>query len=151
MPSRIVFVRGAARYQRLSALHRLDQIVAASPTDDRGWHLHVIRRGRLAAAGVAPRGADPHRVVAALLAIADDVSVVADDGAAVEESELLLRWLDAPDTRLVSISGDWASPAAGAGAYLDQIGSSAPRDAEHVLGQPTAGWGTVSRPIAAQR
>ena len=145
------FVRGAARYQRLSALHRLDQIVAASPTDDRGWHLHVIRRGRLAAAGVAPRGADPHRVVEALLAIADEVSVVADDGAAVEESELLLRWLDAPDTRLVSISGDWASPAAGAGAYLDQIGSSAPRDAEHVLGQPTAGWGTVSRPIAAQR
>jgi len=145
------FVRGAARYQRLSGLHHLDQVVAASPTDDRGWHLHVIRRGRLAAAGIAPRGTDPHRVVEALLALADDVTVVADDGAAVEESELLLRWLDSPDTRLVSISGDWASPAAGAGGYLDKIGSSAPRDAEHVLGQPTAGWGTVSRPIAAQR
>ena len=39
----------------------------------------------------------------------------------VEESELLLRWLNDPQTRLVSISGDWASPAAGAGALRQMV------------------------------
>jgi len=34
--------------------------------------------------------------------------------ATVEETELLLRWLNQPGTRLVSASQPWTSPAAGA-------------------------------------
>ena len=48
------FLRGAARTQRLSALTRCAEVVAARREDDGGWEVHVVRHGRLAAAGVDP-------------------------------------------------------------------------------------------------
>ena len=46
------FVRAAARTQRLSALTRCSEVVAARREDDGRWAVHVVRHGRLAAAGV---------------------------------------------------------------------------------------------------
>ncbi|HEY0890501.1 MAG TPA: DEDD exonuclease domain-containing protein, partial [Nocardioides sp.] len=57
------FVRAAARTQRLSALTRCPEVVAARRRDDARWEVHVVRHGRLAAAGVIPAGADAHGYV----------------------------------------------------------------------------------------
>ena len=56
------FVRAAARTQRLTALTRCPEVVAARREDDGRWAVHVVRHGRLAAAGVIPPGADAHAV-----------------------------------------------------------------------------------------
>ena len=52
------------------------ELLAARPDGTGGWELSVVRRGRLAAAGVAPRGVPPWPVVDALLATADVVESV---------------------------------------------------------------------------
>ncbi|MCU1589442.1 MAG: polymerase epsilon subunit [Frankiales bacterium] len=112
------FIRTVARLQRLSALTAVDQVVAAQPTADLGWEVSVIRRGRLAAAGVVPRGAHPAPYVEALIATAETVlaGVGPLPAATAEEVHLVLRWLEQPGTRLVRIEGEWVSPAFGAGA-----------------------------------
>jgi DNA polymerase-3 subunit epsilon len=108
-------VRSCARMQSLTALTRIGELVAARPDGDGGWELSVIRRGRLVAAGVAPRGVPPMPVVDSLLATAEAVPA---DGlasvASVEETELLLRWLGEAGIRLVATSEPWQSPAHGA-------------------------------------
>ncbi len=108
-------VRSCARMQSLTALTRIQELVAARPDGNGGWELTVVRRGRLAAAGVAARGVPPMPVVGSLLATAE---VVPEDGmasvASVEETELLLRWLTEPGIRLVAASEPWQSPARGA-------------------------------------
>ena len=58
------FVRAASRRQRLGALTGCAEIVAARREDDRRWSVHVIRHGRLAAAGVIPPGAHAGHYVA---------------------------------------------------------------------------------------
>src|SRR5690606_3146573 len=94
------YVRVAARMQRLAALTRIPQLVAAAPApgSDGGWDVHVIRYGRLAAAGVMPRGAHPVPYVEALVATAE--TVVPGPGptpaASAEETECILRWLETP-------------------------------------------------------
>ena len=67
------FVRAAARTQRLSALTRCPEIVAARREDDGRWAVHVVRHGRLAAAGVIPPGGDAHQYVRELSASAETV------------------------------------------------------------------------------
>ena len=67
------FVRAAARTQRLSALTSCPEVVAARREDDGRWAVHVVRFGRLGAAGVIPRGAEAHAFVAGLLASAETV------------------------------------------------------------------------------
>ena len=57
------FVRATARTQRLAALSRCEEIVAARREDDGRWAVHVVRHGRLAAAGVIPAGGDAHGFV----------------------------------------------------------------------------------------
>ena len=113
------FVRAAARLQRLSALTGVEQLVAARPTDELGWELAVVRRGRLVAAGTVPRGAHPAPYVDALVASAE--TVLPGPGplpaATAEEVECVLRWLELPGTRLVRLQGVWASPAQGAGGH----------------------------------
>lgn len=106
-------VRACARMQRLSGLHAVAELVAARPDGEGGWDLVVVRAGRLAAAGRAPRGVAPWPVIDALIATAD----VVDDSHAplAEESECILRWLEQPGTRLVLASEPWQMPAYGAG------------------------------------
>ena len=111
------FVRAAARMQRLSALTRCAELVAARQRDDGSWEIVVVRHGRLAATAVAGRAEDP-RVVSTSLVHAAEV-VTPGHGptpaASAEETECVLRWLEAAGTRLVSLTGTWASPTYGAG------------------------------------
>ena len=114
------FVRAAARTQRLSALTRCPEIVAARREDTGSWAVHVVRHGRLAAAGVIPRGGDAHQYVGELTASAETVRDAPGPvpAATAEESEKILRWLESPGIRLVDVEGDWVCPLAGAGRHL---------------------------------
>ncbi len=113
------FLRGAARTQRLRALTRCPEVVAArrEPT---GWAVHVVRHGRLVAAGVIPAGVHAGRWVEELRASAD--TVVPGPGptpaATAEETEKILRWLESEGVRLVRVEGEWSCPIGGATKHL---------------------------------
>jgi DNA polymerase-3 subunit epsilon len=117
-------VRSVASLQRLSALTSIPELVAARPTADQGWEITVVRHGRLAAAGVLARGAAPAPFVDALVATAE--TVLPGPGplpaATSEEVGCLLRWLDAPDVRLVRLDGTFSSPVHGAGRWRSWLG-----------------------------
>ena len=119
-------VRACARMQRLTALRAIGELVAARPDGDGGWELSVVRSGRLAAAGIAPRGTPPWPVVAALRATAEAVDPAATPLA--EESECILRWLEEPGARLVDATDPWQLPAYGAGGLTAYLGSGAQRE-----------------------
>ncbi len=110
------FVRAAARTQRLSALTRCGEVVAARREDDGRWAVHVVRHGRLAAAGVIPPGADAHQYVRELGASAETVGGAPGPvpAATAEETEKILRWLESPGVRLVDVEGEWTCPLGGA-------------------------------------
>lgn len=114
------FLRASARTQRLSAITGCPEVVAARREDDGRWAVHVIRFGRLAAAGVIPQGADAHDYVAGLRAGAEHVA--SGPGpvptASAEETERILRWLEQPGIRLVDVDGEWVCPVAGATRHL---------------------------------
>jgi DNA polymerase-3 subunit epsilon len=120
-------VRACARMQRLHSLDGIGELVAARPDGAGGWEISVVRRGRLAAAGVAPRGTPPWPVIEALLATADVVD--ADHAALTEETECVLRWLEEPGTRLVQTSEPWSLPAHGAGSLVSWLAADAARRA----------------------
>ncbi len=113
------FLRGAARTQRLRALTRCPELVAARREDGR-WSVHVVRHGRLAAAGVIPPGAPAGAWVDQLRAGAD--TVVPGPGptpaTTAEESERILRWLESEGVRLVHVEGEWSCPVGGATKHL---------------------------------
>lgn len=114
------FVRAAARTQRLSALTRCPEVVAARREDDGRWSVHVVRHGRLAAAGVIPPGADAHTYVRELCASAETVRTAPGPvpAATAEETEKVLRWLESPGIRLVDVDGEWICPVGGATRHL---------------------------------
>jgi DNA polymerase III subunit epsilon len=114
------FVRAAARTQRLTALTRLPELVATRRESDGRWAVHVVRHGRLAAAGVIPAGADAQHFVAGLRASAETVlpSPGPVPAATAEESERILRWLESPGVRLVDVEGEWTCPVGGATRHL---------------------------------
>ncbi|MGB6181432.1 MAG: DEDD exonuclease domain-containing protein [Rhodococcus sp. (in: high G+C Gram-positive bacteria)] len=105
--------------QRLHALARITQLVAARRSDDGGWDFVVVRYGRLASAGVARRGVPPMPVVEALVSGA--VTVVPDAtplrGATPEEVSLLARWLNSGGVRIVDTTDGWSEPTHGAGRW----------------------------------
>jgi DNA polymerase-3 subunit epsilon len=111
------FVRAAARVQRLRALTGCAEVVAARQLDDLGWELLVVRHGRLAGTAVAARGVDPRPLAEAMVATAEVVSRGHGPAPAcsAEETECVLRWMERPGVRLISLDGTWASPAHGAG------------------------------------
>ncbi|MFT4188161.1 MAG: DEDD exonuclease domain-containing protein [Aeromicrobium sp.] len=103
-------VRGVARFQRLAEVSDQPEIVAASPHPE-GWQMHVVRHGRLAAAGVLPRGQAYVPWLDRLLAGAE--TVLPDrpgpaPASTVEEVETIRRWLTTDGVRLVR--GRWSSP-----------------------------------------
>ena len=120
-------VRACARMQRVRSVSSIEDLVAARPDGNGGWELSVVRRGRLAAAGVAERGVPPYRVIEALLATADVVD--AEQPVLAEETECVLRWLEADGTRLVHASQPWALPARGAGGMVSWLAADAARRA----------------------
>jgi DNA polymerase-3 subunit epsilon len=107
------------RGQRLRALSDIGELIAARPDGARGWHLAVIRRGQLAAAGVAPRGVPPMPVVDALCAAAQTVLPTdgPHGGALVEETALIARWLAQPGVRIVRTERGYCSPIGAAGRW----------------------------------
>ena len=113
------FVRAAARTQRLTALTRCPEVVAAR-REEAGWAVHVVRHGRLVAAGVIPPGADAHQYVRELRAGAETVRPAPGPVpvATAEETEKILRWLESPGLRLVEVDGEWSCPVAGATRHL---------------------------------
>ncbi len=114
------FVRAAARTQRLSALTRCPEVVAARREDDGRWAVHVVRFGRLAAAGVMPAGIDARAYVTTLCLSAETVATAPGPvpAATAEETEKVLRWLESPGIRLVDVDGEWTCPIAGATRHL---------------------------------
>ncbi|MGE9783509.1 DEDD exonuclease domain-containing protein [Janibacter sp. G368] len=111
-------VRAASRSQRAAPLTAAPELVAARRTARGGWDLVCVRHGRLAGSSHSPVGADPMPYVAALRASAEVVAPPAGPGTSAlpEETELVLRWLEAEGTRLVDIEGEWTCPVGGAAA-----------------------------------
>ncbi|RJS44853.1 DEDD exonuclease domain-containing protein [Nocardioides cavernaquae] len=114
------FLRAAAHTQRLSALTRCPEVVAALREDAGQWEVHVVRFGRLAAAGVIPSGADASIWVEQLRSSAETVRPAPGPtpAATAEESEQVLRWLERDGVRLVDVDGEWTCPVGGAGRHL---------------------------------
>jgi DNA polymerase-3 subunit epsilon len=114
------FVRAVSRTQRLTALTRIPQLVAARREDNGRWAVHVIRHGRLAAAGVIPAGADARQFVAELVASGETVHGGPGPipAATAEETERILRWLESSGIRLVEVDGEWTCPVGGASRHL---------------------------------
>ncbi len=112
----VAFVRAAARGQRLAALTRITELVAAAPTTDAGWDLAVVRRGRLVSALTVERGVDPRPWVDAAVASAETVRPQPGPApcASVAETERIASWLGGAGVRLVRLDGEWSWPAAGA-------------------------------------
>ncbi|WP_370249984.1 DEDD exonuclease domain-containing protein [Nocardioides sp.] len=122
------FVRAASRTQRLTSLTSCPEIVAARREDDGRWAVHVMRYGRLAAAGTIPPGSHARSVVDQLLAAAETVRLTAATPgpvpvASAAETELVLRWLESPGVRLVEVEGEWTCPVSGAARRLAPHGS----------------------------
>jgi DNA polymerase-3 subunit epsilon len=143
------FIRAAARTQRLSALTRCPEVVAARREDDRRWAVHVVRHGRLAAAGVIPPGTDAHAFVGDLRASAETVADAPGPvpAATAEETEKVLRWLESPGIRLVDVDGEWVCPVAGATRHLplfDAVAQS--RQSLVPFDEQRGSLGTVHRP-----
>ena len=116
-------VRGAARSQRLAPLRTARELVAARRHEAGGWELVCVRYGRLAGTGVSPRGADPMVHVRNLQATAEVVlaPVAGATAALTEETEIVLRWLEAPAVRIVELDGSWTCPVGGAGAVRHEL------------------------------
>ena len=114
------FVRAASRTQRLSALTRCPELVAARREDDGRWAVHVVRFGRLAGAGVIPPDAHAGQYVDQLRLCSETVSpgLGPTPAASAEESEKVLRWLESPGIRLVHVEGEWTCPVRGASRHL---------------------------------
>lgn len=114
------FLRAASRTQRLGSLASCSELVAARREDDRRWAVHVVRHGRLAAAGVIPPDAHAGEWVRQLRESAETVTggPGPTPAATAAESEQILRWLEQPGVRLVHVEGEWVCPLAGAQRHL---------------------------------
>ncbi len=120
----VALLRALHRRQRLGGLAIVPELVAAGPDGSGGWHLVVIRYGRLAAAGCARRGVAPMPVIEWLIASAETVQPGLGSSragplpaASAEETATLARWLETAGVRLVRIAGEWSSPIGGAGHF----------------------------------
>ncbi|MBA8825617.1 DNA polymerase-3 subunit epsilon [Saccharopolyspora lacisalsi] len=116
-------VRSVDRGQRLAALARIPELVAARPDGSGGWCFAVVRHGRLAAAGTARHGTPPMPVVDALRASAE--TVLPGDGplagVPTDEIHVVHRWLTAGDARMVHCHEPWSEPAGAAGKWRSWV------------------------------
>ena len=94
------------RKERLLPLLQARQVIAVCKEEQR-WEIVVIRYGRLAGSAVAQGEEDPPSVAAELAASCHDVPQpeFACGAAPVEETEMLLKWLWKPNTRLLECDG----------------------------------------------
>jgi DNA polymerase-3 subunit epsilon len=131
-------VRALRRTQRLAAVARIAELIAAHPDGDGGWEFAVIRYGRLAGSGTAPRGVPPMPLVEQIVAAAETViptgvlaehplpegeAPITEDapplrGAPPEEVALVARWLARPGVRIVRTTEGYREPLFGAARWL---------------------------------
>ncbi|TQM25948.1 DEDD exonuclease domain-containing protein [Nocardia bhagyanarayanae] len=109
----VAVIRALRRTQRLAAVARIAELVAAHPDGAGGWEFAVIRYGRLAGSGTARRGTPPMPIVEQIVAAAE--TVIPEGGATG-----------------VRADGDLVPPA------LEFAG-----DASAKIGEPTAGDGAA--------
>lgn len=118
----VTVIRALHRTQRLAAVARIAELVAAHPDGAGGWEFAVIRYGRLAGAGTAARGVAPMPVVERIVAAAETVVCDGDlsplRGGSPEEVGLVVRWLARPGVRIVRTSEGYWEPRRGAGRRL---------------------------------
>ncbi|ADG79286.1 DNA polymerase III, epsilon subunit OS=Tsukamurella paurometabola (strain ATCC 8368 / DSM /CCUG 35730 / CIP 100753 / JCM 10117 / KCTC 9821 / NBRC 16120/ NCIMB 702349 / NCTC 13040) OX=521096 GN=Tpau_2686 PE=4 SV=1 [Tsukamurella paurometabola] len=145
------------RSHSLAAFAEVPELSIAHPDGAGGWELSIVRHGRLAAAGVAPRGVPPMPVFDRLRsgaetvyeadAPADQPALFVPDalfpadvlhGASPEEAALLRRWALQPGTRIVEVRGTWGEPLHGAGRWREwaERALTAGRDARAAASQP---------------
>ncbi|MGO4616959.1 DEDD exonuclease domain-containing protein [Nocardia sp. 2YAB30] len=74
----VTVVRALHRTQRLAAVARVAELIAAHPDGNGGWEFAVIRYGRLAGSGTAPRGVPPMPLVEHIVAAAETVIPAGD-------------------------------------------------------------------------
>jgi DNA polymerase III subunit epsilon len=112
-------LRALARTQRLRSFTTMSELVAARRAATGGWEIVVVRHGRLAAAGRTAPHEHPAARIEALRSAAETVGAppVPLPAGSTEEAHVLLRWLEQPGTRLVSVSQAWALPARSALAH----------------------------------
>ncbi|MFI5716607.1 DEDD exonuclease domain-containing protein [Nocardia sp. NPDC051750] len=130
-------IRALHRTQRLAALARLPELIAAHPDGAGGWEFAVIRYGQLAGAGTAGRGTPPMPVVEQIVAAAQTVRPAGAEpggqelplaetgrqhpplrGAPPEEVALVARWLERPGVRIVRTTEGYAEPVHGAARWV---------------------------------
>ena len=99
------------RFHRVRSLAACPEIVAARRHGD-NWEIHVIRYGRLAAAGLATPRDVPQAVARVVRATAETVPkpLAPLPAAGIEETERIAAWLEQPGSRIMEITGDWMWP-----------------------------------------
>ena len=128
----IVLLRGIDRAQRMRLLAQVAEVVAARPTPDNGWEVHVIRHGRLCAAALVKPGVDPRPTIEATVATAEVVGEHTSllPAALLEETRLIYSWLDQDGIRLVQSTHSLAMPSGSAIRHLRKL--------EQSVAMPTA-------------
>ncbi|HEY5820542.1 MAG TPA: DEDD exonuclease domain-containing protein [Propionibacteriaceae bacterium] len=103
--------RTGLRFHRVRSLASCAEIVAAR-LEGVDWEIHVIRYGRLAAAGRSTPRDVPQAVARAVRATAETVTepLAPLPAAGIEETERIADWLEQPGVRLIEITGDWMWP-----------------------------------------
>ncbi|MBM7788712.1 DEDD exonuclease domain-containing protein [Tenggerimyces flavus] len=146
------FVRATARTQRIAALARCPQILAAKRSDEGGWELHLVRYGRLAGAAVSPAGAHPQPTIDLLLTDAEVVEPPPPPtpAATAEETERILAWLEQPGIRLVEVEGEWTCPTSGAQGQSSWLDSTLKAQEGAVSSEDRRGLRPIHQPVRAQ-
>ncbi len=99
-------------------LHSPSTCTSRTPSDSS--QRRIFSLSSAVAAGVIPSGADAQAYVDGLRASAESVRPGPGPvpAATAEETEKVLRWLEAPGVRLVEVDGEWTCPVAGATRHL---------------------------------
>ena len=102
----------ARRLHRVAAIARCAQIVAAAPSEDGGWEIHVIRWGRLAGAAWARPGEIAQAVARSAVLAAETVTRPPEPlpACTIEETERVGDWLERAGVRIIELDGDWYWP-----------------------------------------
>lgn len=113
-------LRAIHRTQRLLSVTSEPELIAAERVEA-GWNVHVIRHGRLAAAGFLAHDTPADVWLGDLVSLAETVvpGVGPAPAASVEETEVLARWLESDQVRLVR--GRWVWPLTMAARHLEQF------------------------------
>jgi DNA polymerase-3 subunit epsilon len=110
------FIRGTARGQRIRSLTKVPELITALPTSVGQWEFVLIRHGRLC--GSASGGTSNYKEVVESLKLVGEVVTEVDGilpSSTHEEVEVLLRYLNQDEIRIVEISGEWSMPTFGSG------------------------------------